>query len=98
MNLRLSPELEKFVDEKVRSGEYATAEDVVRAALVNLRQQENLRHLTAEQVHTIYPGLDEKIARGMADANAGRLTDGDEFFDELEREDRERRSTDRKSA
>lgn len=98
MNLRLSPELEKFVDEKVKTGEYATPEDVVRAALVTLRQQEGLGRLTAEQVHAAFPGLGEKIAQGIADANSGKLTDGDEFFDELEREDGQGRSSNRRSA
>lgn len=62
MNVRLSPDLQECVDEKVKTGEHPTAEDVVQAALANLRQQEGFRHLSAEQVEAVLPGVREKIA------------------------------------
>jgi len=40
MNLTLKPGLKKRIDDRVKSGRYATAEDVVAAALVTLDQQE----------------------------------------------------------
>jgi Arc/MetJ-type ribon-helix-helix transcriptional regulator len=34
MNLSLDPEVQKLIDERVKSGRYATPEDVVAAALL----------------------------------------------------------------
>lgn len=39
MTIKLSPEMEQIVDEKIRSGDFATAEDVVLAALMGLKYQ-----------------------------------------------------------
>jgi len=36
MNVRLRPELERFVEEKVRAGEYASTEEVVEAGIARL--------------------------------------------------------------
>ena len=35
----LAPDLRTFIEQKIRSGEYATAEEVVRAGLAMLQQQ-----------------------------------------------------------
>lgn len=40
MEVSLTPELENLIDAKVRSGEYATAADVIRAGLASLVQEE----------------------------------------------------------
>jgi putative addiction module CopG family antidote len=41
MNVSLTPELEKLVNEKVRSGLYQTASEVVREALRLLKQRDD---------------------------------------------------------
>jgi antitoxin ParD1/3/4 len=41
MNVSLTPELEKLVNEKVRSGLYQTASEVVRDALRLLKQRDD---------------------------------------------------------
>jgi antitoxin ParD1/3/4 len=41
MNVSLTPELEDLVDEKVRSGFYQTASEVVREALRLLKQRDD---------------------------------------------------------
>ena len=41
MNVSLTPELEELVNEKVRSGLYQTASEVVREALRLLKQRDN---------------------------------------------------------
>ena len=40
MNVSLTPELERFVQEKVHSGRYISASEVVREALRLLRSEE----------------------------------------------------------
>ncbi|AMV37647.1 type II toxin-antitoxin system ParD family antitoxin [Planctomyces sp. SH-PL62] len=42
MNVSLTPELEKYVDSKVRSGMYHTASEVVREGLRLLKEREEL--------------------------------------------------------
>lgn len=89
MTLSLGPELEQFIEEKVRSGQYASREDVVRAGLATLMQHDRLEQRPLDELEAIFPGFRDKIAEGLADARAGRLSDGDAFFDELEREDQQ---------
>ena len=49
MNVSLTPELESFINTKVRSGRYNSASEVIREALRLLEEQEEVRqaHLTA---------------------------------------------------
>jgi Arc/MetJ-type ribon-helix-helix transcriptional regulator len=89
MNLILTPEMQRFVDECVRSGQFATPEDVVLTALAALMRDDPLKSLSADEMEEMYPGLREKIAEGVRSADAGELVDGEEFFAELEREDQE---------
>ena len=98
MDLTLTPEMQRFVEGKVKSGRYGAPEDVVRAALVTFMQQESLEGLTADELEVIYPGLRQKIAEGLADLREGRFRDGEEFFDELDREDDEADRAGRKTA
>ena len=43
MNVSLTPELERFVQEKVHSGRYTSASEVVREALRLLEEHEKVR-------------------------------------------------------
>lgn len=72
MNVHLTPELKKLVEEEVASGRYASATDVIQEAL---RLFEDERRWRAE--------VRQSIADGVAQANAGELVDGDEAFDRL---------------
>ena len=76
MNITLSPELEKLVNEKVQTGEFENAEAVVAQALHALverdRDESHLRRT-----------IREKIDRGVAQAERGELIDGEEFFEHL---------------
>ena len=49
-------------------------------------------------LEAMYPGINEMIAEGLAAAEAGDVSDGEEFFDELERELLREESKDRKTA
>lgn len=88
MTLSISPEIQKLIDEEVSAGRYKSAEEVIGAAMVNLAQQRNVATLTKSEFEVLYPGIEQKLAEGLADLKAGRVSDGDAFFDELEREDR----------
>ena len=62
MNVSLTPELERLVDEKVKSGLYQTASEVVREALRLL----NTRDEQLERLRTSVQAGFEQIYRGKA--------------------------------
>jgi antitoxin ParD1/3/4 len=68
MNISLTPELEKLVAERVASGHYASASEVVREALRLLHERDrltNLRHdigLGLEQLDNGRSGIFDKTA------------------------------------
>jgi antitoxin ParD1/3/4 len=59
MNVSLTPELEHLVNEKVASGLYQTASEVVREALRLMKGRDDLARLRAD----VQVGFDE-VARG----------------------------------
>ena len=67
--MSLTPELERFVGEKVESGLYNKASAVVREGLRLLKEQDEVRLRWREQ-----------IERGWQEAPGRRLVDGDEAF------------------
>ena len=86
MNFALTKDLEQFIEERLRRGRYPGAEDACRAGLQSLRQQEAIESLSAGEIEAIFPDL-RRIAQGLEEPRIGKLTDGDAFFDQLERED-----------
>ena len=82
MNVHLTPELKRWVDEEVASGRYASASEVLREGLRLLMEERRWR----EDVR-------RKIAEGLAEAKAGRLLEGAEVVERLEKrlQDRKRR-------
>ena len=59
MNVSLTPELEKFVTDKVSSGRYTSASEVVREALRLLEREEKSRNeQIAEFNHELQARLD----------------------------------------
>ena len=71
MNISLTPELESLVQEKVKSGMYHTASEVVREALRLMQEQdqfrqiklENLRKEIAVERGKVYPWDPEKMKK-----------------------------------
>lgn len=59
MNVSLTPELERFVQEKVHSGRYTSASEVVREALRLLEEQEKVR---ATQLTEFRAEIDRRLA------------------------------------
>jgi antitoxin ParD1/3/4 len=71
MNVSLTPELERLVNEKVESGLYQTASEVVREALRLLKERDQAREQLRADVRA---GFDQ-LSRGESrtyDRTAGR--------------------------
>lgn len=69
----LGKPLEKFVTALVKSGRYNSKSEVLREGVRLIQERE-----------TRLAALDAAIARGLGDANAGRLKPADRVFDRLE--------------
>jgi putative addiction module CopG family antidote len=67
MNLSLGAELEKYVEEKVRSGQFASPEEVVRGALALMKAQDALTPADVAE-------LRQMLAPAIAQADRGELT------------------------
>jgi antitoxin ParD1/3/4 len=65
MNVSLTPELEQLVTEKVESGRYTSASEVIREALRLLEEHDQLKQQRLIQVR-------EKIDRGLQQLDAGQ--------------------------
>ena len=73
MNLAITAELKRLIEQRMESGRYATHEEVLRAALRSLEQEEELGDFE--------PGeLDALLAEGE---QSGRPLDGEEVLAEL---------------
>jgi antitoxin ParD1/3/4 len=73
MNISLTPELENMVNEKVQSGLYNSASEVMREALRLLKEQDDLKRLRLDELRReIMIGV-EQIRRGEYSVyNSGR--------------------------
>jgi len=70
--------MERFIESKVKTGQYASADQVVEAGLLSLEQ--------SERTSDFAPGeMDELLAVGEADIARGDVFDGDQVFDELDK-------------
>jgi len=78
MKITLDPAIEQRVEQKLKDGKYANPAEVLSAAMDALAQQEAYDAAVAD--------LRAKIAVGIAEADRGQLSDGEEFFAELDRE------------
>ena len=76
MNVSLTPELERLVAAKVKSGMYGSSSEVVRAALRLLQQAEVTQAAQLE-------ALRRDIGIGIEQADRGQVIDGSDVFDEL---------------
>ena len=65
MNVSLTPELETLVNEKVKSGNYNSASEVVREALRLLKEQDEIKQIRREE-------LRREVMKGVTDIREGR--------------------------
>ena len=76
MNVSLTPELEQIVDQKVKSGMYNSASEVVREGLRLLQQRDDMHKEKLNALRT-------EIQKGIDDLEAGRYRDGAEAMAEI---------------
>ncbi len=70
MNVSLTPQLEKLIEQKVREGNYQTASEVVREALRLLAERDIRRGLEFQR-------LRNDIQAGLNDVRDGKVADLD---------------------
>jgi antitoxin ParD1/3/4 len=83
MNVSLTPELERFVNGKVKTGRYNSASEVVREALRLLEQHEQAR--TAQLGE-----FNKELARRLASLDRGEQVDPAETRSRLKRRSTQR--------
>ena len=83
MTVTLSPELEQFIAEQLKTGYYRSADDVIAQSLGMLRAQEEFI-----ETHTVE--LREKIAVGLDQIRKGQVVDGRKAIQDLREKLRKR--------
>jgi antitoxin ParD1/3/4 len=91
MNVSLTPELEAFVQEQVKSGAYVSASEVVREGLRLLVHENALSKLELER-------LRQQVQQGLDQLDRGEGIAADEAFAELRRRAAKRASENSKRA
>lgn len=78
LNVSLTAELEALIAQRVESGRYLSASEVVREGLRLLEERDRLRD-------EALAGVRRKIAEGLASLERGERLDGEALLAELER-------------
>jgi antitoxin ParD1/3/4 len=73
MNISLTPELEHFVQDKVNSGMYTSASEVIRESLRLLHTHDDLQNQRIKQ-------LNQEIDIGLQQLNAGKNVPAHESY------------------
>ena len=89
MNVSLTPQLERFIENQVDSGRYQTASEVFRDGLRLLQEREAQRAAALAEIR-------RKVGEGLAAAKRGHLIDGETVFREIKELSRKRRKATRK--
>ena len=85
MNVSLTPEFESFVDDKLKSGTFSSASEVVRAGL-RLLQEHDAEHSARLEA------LRQDVRLGRAQLKRGEGTPGAEVFQRLRKKSQGRRA------
>jgi antitoxin ParD1/3/4 len=76
MNVSLTPELEQLIEQKLKTGMYSSASEVIRAGLRLLQEHDDIRLVQLEQ-------LKRDLRAGLQQGKSGAVVDGEEVFKEL---------------
>jgi antitoxin ParD1/3/4 len=90
MNVNLTPELVKLIQQKVESGHYNNQSEVVREALRLMAARDR-----AQETHIAR--LKEALAEGIAQADRGELIDGRKAVAQVHAALRKRRKSGKKA-
>lgn len=94
MNVSLTPHLEEYVKQKVKSGLYNSSSEVVREALRLLEERDKLKEIQLDELRKeIQKGIDS-VERGEVVEFEG--TSLSEFFKDIRTKGRERLDAERK--
>lgn len=83
MNVSLTPELERLVQEKVKSGRYLSASEVVREGLRLLEERDRLYQARLAD-------LQQEITLGIESSERGEVYDGETVIQELRQKNQQR--------
>ncbi|MBP9725853.1 MAG: type II toxin-antitoxin system ParD family antitoxin [Gammaproteobacteria bacterium] len=72
MNISLTPELEKYIYEKLHGGFYSSVSEIIREALRTMLQRDSSYHARHQ--------LNLAIEQGLDDLNKGNKISGEEMF------------------
>jgi len=84
MNVSLTPELESLVHEKVASGLYTSASEVVREALRLFKNQDIVQQQRLTE-------LKREVSIGLEELKLGQSVPGEQVFEELRQRSQSRR-------
>jgi antitoxin ParD1/3/4 len=86
MNVSLTPELEKFVSDKVAAGRYNSASEVVREALRLLEEHDRNRAMRLGE-------FNRELGRRLESLDSGRYVKPADARDRLKRKSEQRRKS-----
>lgn len=88
MNISITPELEKFVQQEVETGLYQSASEVIRAALHRLKEDKERkpRFMVSSKAE-----LEEKLLEGITELDRGEGLPCEQVFAELKAHSAKRR-------
>ena len=89
MNISLTPELAKFVENEVESGLYQTASEVIRAGLRRLKEDQAAR---LPQAPKTLEELETQLLQSLDRLDRGESIDGEQVFSRLRRRIKRSRS------
>ena len=89
MNISITPELEKFVEDEVRNGPYQSASEVIGAGLRRLKEDKERkpRFTVSSEAE-----LEDKLLEGIAELDRGEGLSGEQVFADLKTQSQRRRS------
>lgn len=76
MTIHLTPELERWIQDKIRTGRYNSASEVVREALQLLERFDDIREMRIQEMRG-------KVQEGWDSLRRGEGADGEQFIVEL---------------
>ena len=88
MNISITQELKKFVQQEVKTGLYQSASEVIRAALRRLKEAKERKPRFVVSSKT---ELEDKLLEGIAELDRGEGLPGDQVFADIKTHSAKRR-------